>query len=455
MSLPRLTFLYPSFFTTARGKTLCSAACCKYAADRQVGNYARRAKQCSFTSITKPAGVPRHLRYQRRSASTLQETSPRRDDAIIGGTPLSPKTKVLPGAAAAAAAAAVPTAAPIRVKKPEEKPASDSDNSKPPPASEQFQAQQTPIGINYKPEILNDTSALDALTAVKDLKETTPPEKPKGQGDKGNGPGGTPDKAVQQKPLAEQAKSLTMAKLYHNFDSYAMVKQLQEDGGYTYGQSVTAMKLVRGLLAMNLDKAKNSMMTKSQSENENYLFQAACSELKTETEFVRRTALEKTRIDRAQIQHEYEQLEQKLNEDLMNLKDEVSSLFNDRKLTTRQEQRAMEVKIQELNYKLTIQLNGDMKSEIEALRWTTTRRGLIAIAIIAVLVVTLIRYTSVQSHAKKEDNAHETKEGDKTKDPLHTATNSGLIASISSPPARDKKPEDGDQGDSGSFVSLG
>ena len=39
--------------------------------------------------------------------------------------------------------------------------------------------------------------------------------------------------------------------------------------------------------------------------------------------------------------------------------------------------------IQELNYKITILINSDLKSEIERLRWITTRRGLIAIATLA------------------------------------------------------------------------
>jgi hypothetical protein len=39
--------------------------------------------------------------------------------------------------------------------------------------------------------------------------------------------------------------------------------------------------------------------------------------------------------------------------------------------------------IQELNYKITLLINSDMKAEVEKLRWTTTRRGLIAIACLA------------------------------------------------------------------------
>ncbi|KAK6541704.1 hypothetical protein TWF694_007497 [Orbilia ellipsospora] len=440
MSLPRLTFLYPSFFSTARGQTFCGTACCKHATrtSQRVGSYPSRTKRCSFASISRPTNIPRPMLSHRRCASTLQESTPRRDDVMITGVPPLPP----PGRK-------ISTETPA---KSEEQPSNPPEKKTTP--AEATQAKSTDIGINYKPEILADTSALDAITDVTKPKEQEGTAQ-KEQGDRGGGAPkdqGGRQETVKPKSTAEIAMSPTLAKLYHNFDTYAMVKQL-ESGGLTYGQSTAAMKAIRGLLAAHLDKAKESMVTKSMSENENYLFRAACSELKTEIETIRRTALDKTRIDRAQIQHDYELLEQKLNEDLMNLKDEVSSLFNDRKIVTRQEQRAMEVKIQEMNYKLTILLNGDMKNEIEALRWTTTRRGLIAIAIIAVLVVTLIRYTSVQSHAIKKEASHEAK-NEPGKDLLHHAADAGLVASLSSSGSRGRT--DGkDNGDGGTFVSLG
>lgn len=52
----------------------------------------------------------------------------------------------------------------------------------------------------------------------------------------------------------------------HHFDSYTLVKQV-EDGGFTPEQSVTAMKAVRGLLAHNLDIAKGGLVSKSDVEN--------------------------------------------------------------------------------------------------------------------------------------------------------------------------------------------
>lgn len=52
----------------------------------------------------------------------------------------------------------------------------------------------------------------------------------------------------------------------HHFDSYSMVKQLQ-DGGYTNTQAIEAMKGIRALLAQNLDVAQESLVSKSDVEN--------------------------------------------------------------------------------------------------------------------------------------------------------------------------------------------
>lgn len=52
----------------------------------------------------------------------------------------------------------------------------------------------------------------------------------------------------------------------HHFDSYSLVKQLQE-GGYSQEQATTAMKAIRALLAQNLDIAQSTLVSKSDVEN--------------------------------------------------------------------------------------------------------------------------------------------------------------------------------------------
>lgn len=52
----------------------------------------------------------------------------------------------------------------------------------------------------------------------------------------------------------------------HHFDTYSLVQDL-EKGSFTPDQSVTLMKAVRGLLAINLDVAKEGLVSKSDVEN--------------------------------------------------------------------------------------------------------------------------------------------------------------------------------------------
>lgn len=89
------------------------------------------------------------------------------------------------------------------------------------------------------------------------------------------------------------------------------------------------------------------------------------------------------RSERAQLQHEVDILNQKLTQDLLTLKDDLKGLFDDRKMAVRMEQRTMEGRIQELNYKITVALNSDSKSEVEGLRWVLTRRAAMAIVCMA------------------------------------------------------------------------
>jgi hypothetical protein len=52
----------------------------------------------------------------------------------------------------------------------------------------------------------------------------------------------------------------------HHFDSYSLVKHLQE-GGYSQEQATTSMKAIRTLLAENLEIAQSTLVSKSDVEN--------------------------------------------------------------------------------------------------------------------------------------------------------------------------------------------
>jgi hypothetical protein len=137
---------------------------------------------------------------------------------------------------------------------------------------------------------------------------------------------------------------LTPPPYVHHFDTFGLVKKLN-DGGFSPDQSTTIMKAVRTILAENMDLARRGLVSKSNVENETYLFRAACSELKTEVENNRKGELEKNRTRRALLQHEVDILGQKITQEVSGLKDELKGMFDDRKMTVRTEQRNMENRV--------------------------------------------------------------------------------------------------------------
>ena len=69
-----------------------------------------------------------------------------------------------------------------------------------------------------------------------------------------------------EKPEDHKAPHLQAPPYVHHFDTFSLVKDL-EGGGFSEDQSVTIMKAIRGLLALNLDVAKEGLVSKSDVEN--------------------------------------------------------------------------------------------------------------------------------------------------------------------------------------------
>ena len=85
------------------------------------------------------------------------------------------------------------------------------------------------------------------------------------------------------------------------------------------------------------------------------------------------------------------------------MKDDLRGLLNDRKMNVRMQQQARESAIQELNYKITVALNSGSRSEVEGLRWIITRRAVLAIAAMAVMVLGSLRFASYRIHERDQE----------------------------------------------------
>ncbi|CAG9972260.1 unnamed protein product, partial [Clonostachys byssicola] len=212
---------------------------------------------------------------------------------------------------------------------------------------------------------------------------------------------------------ARQAPAMSPPRYVHHFDTFSLVKQLHE-GGYTQPQAIESMKGIRKLLAQNLSVAQESLVSKSDVENESYLFNAACSELGQEIKNNRRLQDEQVRQQRTHLQHEVDILQQSLNQEVSTLNDNIRGMFNDRKMAVRAEQTTAEGAIQQINYKISTSLVSDMKSEIEGVRWILIRRSATGIFFMAMLTLLSIRYaTYLHSETQKEKQRRKKEERDR------------------------------------------
>lgn len=267
----------------------------------------------------------------------------------------------------------------------------------PPPTEQETKGQDTimPSDPNQRPPEVPPHNPMDTVLSVPSPAEEKPDMKPP---------------HLQPPPYV------------HHFDTWSLVQDLHK-GGFSENQSTTLMKAVRGILADNMDLARRGLVSKSDVENETYLFRAACSELKTEIQNNRTAETEKLRTQRAQLQHEVDILSQKMTQESANLKDELKGMFDDRKMAVRIEQRSMEsrvrgsnsdfkqtsiadtLQIQELNYKITIALNSDAKSDVEGVRWVLTRRAAAALGIAVVMILSALNYSRYMTHTQEKDRA--------------------------------------------------
>lgn len=195
----------------------------------------------------------------------------------------------------------------------------------------------------------------------------------------------------------------------HYFDTYQIYTQLKS-ANFTDAQSDVIMRAVRDLLSDRLLHCSEENIDKSGADNEAYLFEAACSELRTEVQKFREMQTAEYTSNLARLQREVEILQQELNESMTTLKSETDLDINDRKNQTIEEESLVNLEIQELNNRIAVEIISDLKSEIESLRWQTTRRGLSAVVFVAFSVLVGISFTAKKDAQLKALKAAEAAE---------------------------------------------
>lgn len=215
------------------------------------------------------------------------------------------------------------------------------------------------------------------------------------------------------------------SQLYY-FDTFKIYTTLRFSG-FTEGQADVILRAIRDMLGARLEECKEEGVPTTGVDNEAYLFEAACSELKTEVQKMREMQGADYMGNLARLQRDVEITQQELNEYMTTLKSGMDLDINDHKNATKEEEALVHLEIQELHNKIAIEIISDLKSEIEALRWQTTRRGLAAVIFVASAVLVSLSASKKEESAAKAISAHK-----KTKDNVEE-----FQVPVLNPPAED------------------
>ncbi|KAI8318895.1 hypothetical protein GQ54DRAFT_299781 [Martensiomyces pterosporus] len=192
------------------------------------------------------------------------------------------------------------------------------------------------------------------------------------------------------------------------FNTYSLVSQLTT-AGFTRGQATAVMTLVKYKMHQGMSHVKSEMLTKSDLENDAYLFKAALQELRTEMQVIRKNDQAILESHAAAISRDIESLGQKTNDEVANLRSDIEIEVNNRKHETNHTMKSLDMKLHELASKYQVVM-GEMKTDIEAIKLESIRRGLGA-AVITALVVAGFIWFPMLSKKKREEAERRRRKG--------------------------------------------
>lgn len=163
-------------------------------------------------------------------------------------------------------------------------------------------------------------------------------------------------------------------------DTYEVFKQLK-NAGFTEKQSNEIINLLIVQLNSKLSKLSTKYSQLFELENERYLFESAQQELRVDITRSRESHINELINLINILERDFRGISDELNNDFLQLKNNNEVTINDQKQENTLSSKKIMLKIQETNHKITTELNSEMRSEIESLRWHLSRWGVISILI--------------------------------------------------------------------------
>ncbi|KAJ2494308.1 hypothetical protein IWW47_004695, partial [Coemansia sp. RSA 2052] len=145
------------------------------------------------------------------------------------------------------------------------------------------------------------------------------------------------------------------------------------------------MTVIKRRVYEGVERVRGQMLTRSDLDNDAYLFRAALQELRMEMQMTRKNDQSILESQAAAISREIESLAQRTNDQIANLRSDIEIEMNNHKHETSHELKGMDMELHELATKYQM-LMGEMKTDIEAIKLGSIRRGLITVVLTAMFL---------------------------------------------------------------------
>lgn len=202
---------------------------------------------------------------------------------------------------------------------------------------------------------------------------------------------------------------------YQYFNTFQVYDQLR-DGGFGNDQSHTMVGIVGSMVREKLGDTLENYFPMLDSDNEAYLFEAACSELRTEVQRLREADVSERQLAIESFQKDMESFEQDVNSLLIDMRNNIDILLSERKNENDEVLKHTDIRIQEVNNNIVVDANHRMKPVIEEFRWVLMRNGLVLIFSVAIMLLgTLYLWRAKTKRLAEEKRLSQEDEGEKTK----------------------------------------
>lgn len=189
---------------------------------------------------------------------------------------------------------------------------------------------------------------------------------------------------------------------YQYFNTYQVFDELKE-GGFDDEQAHQMVGIIGDMVKYKIGDILENYFPMLDSDNEAYLFEAACSELRTEVQKMREADVNERQLEIDSFQKDMEEFEQDVNSLLIDMRNNIDILLSERKNENDEVLKHTDIRIQEVNNSIVVDANHRMKPVIEEFRWVLMRNGLFLIFSVAVMLLGTLYLWRVKTKFLEEE----------------------------------------------------